>query len=492
MATNYSSYQIAVFDFIANHSGSAIVDAKAGSGKTTTIVEACRRIPEGKTCLFLAFNKDIVTELSHRLPTGTACATFNAAGYRAWKAHTGRRFMKVEGNKTQQIIRDNFSPENQRKYAAFVKRAVALAKSSGLTVGHSDSDWLIVVNHHGVDLDDDDAELTTALKLAKRTLQASVDMAYDIIDFDDQLYMPWLVGAAFERYDFVFIDEAQDTNTVQKDLLDAMLANDGRLIAVGDPNQAIYGFRGADSDSLPAIARQFNAVTLPLSICYRCSGAVIRAAQAVVPEIEAAPGCAEGSVVALDKYTSDTFTANDAILCRVNAPLVSMAYDFIGRGRGVNFLGRDLGQGLKNLVQKMKARTIEQLLTKLDVWAAKETAKLLAKDKEDQVEAVQDKVACLRIIIDNLTQDSPVVDDVLTAIDALFEEGAGRGVTLSSVHKSKGREWAHVFILDADQYMPSKFARKPWQQQQEKNLIYVAITRAQTNLYYITSNQWSN
>ena len=57
---NYSVYQLAVFDFIQNGKGSAIVDAKAGSGKTTTIVEACNRLPENLSVLFLAFNKSIV------------------------------------------------------------------------------------------------------------------------------------------------------------------------------------------------------------------------------------------------------------------------------------------------------------------------------------------------------------------------------------------------------------------------------------------------
>jgi superfamily I DNA/RNA helicase len=55
-------------------------------------------------------------------------------------------------------------------------------------------------------------------------------------------------------------------------------------------------------------------------------------------------------------------------------------------------------------------------------------------------------------------------------------------IVLSTVHKSKGREWDRVYILGRDQLMPSRYARQDWQVQQELNLIYVAITRAKAEL----------
>ena len=51
-------------------------------------------------------------------------------------------------------------------------------------------------------------------------------------------------------------------------------------------------------------------------------------------------------------------------------------------------------------------------------------------------------------------------------------------LTLSTVHKSKGREWQRVYILGRAKYMPSPYAKKAWQIEQESNLEYVAITRA--------------
>ena len=488
MTRTYSAYQQAIFDFIANDTASAIVDAKAGSGKTTTIVEACSRIPEEKTVLFLAFNKAIVEELKLRLPSGTACATYNAIGYRAWRNFINSSFLKVDGSKVRKFVRDRFSEKNYDLYGAFVPRMVSLAKGSGLVPLDSVDAWMELAEHHALSLDAEGADIAQAIALAQRTLVWSIDESRKLIDFDDQIYMPWLHDAAFERFDFVFIDEAQDTNVIQKELLKRMIKPEGRLIAVGDPHQAIYGFRGADADSMANIAEAFNAKTLPLSISYRCSPAVIQEAQKYVPSILPNPERPfEGTVETLENYTAETFTYADAILCRNNAPLIKMAYSLIKRGKGVNFAGRDLGVGLTLLIRKMKAASILDLTTKLANYYSAQCAIYRAKDQEERIGPLEDKINCINVVIENLSDlPNATIGDLINSIENLFESTQGRGVTLSSVHKSKGREWPNVYILDFV-LMPSRFARKPWQRDQEQNLIYVAITRAQQNLYYIDS-----
>ena len=76
------------------------------------------------------------------------------------------------------------------------------------------------------------------------------------------------------------------------------------------------------------------------------------------------------------------------------------------------------------------------------------------------------------------------------AIEQLFDEKRRGLLTLSTIHKAKGLEWPTVFILDARTLMPSKWAQLPWQKVQERNLQYVAVTRAKLNCFYITSNCW--
>jgi len=491
MALSFSTYQIALFNVIENDNCSIVLDAKAGAGKTTTILEACNRLPERASVLFLAFNKAIVGELSEKLPAGVNCRTFNSCGWGAWRSFTGRKYIKIDAKKTWRIIWDMLSREDSRLYGAFINKMVGLAKSSGLTPDSDSSEWWAVQDHHGVTLNSMDADYSEAMDCTVRVLRESIRQAYDVCDFDDQIYMPWLRNATFQRYDYIFIDEAQDTNEIQCDLLRRMLKPGGRLIAVGDPNQAIYGFRGADHNAMNNIRNAFGATELPLSISYRCAKNIIAEAQKYVSDIQAFDSAPDGTVEHVDGYTIETFNASDAILCRNNAPLIEIAYQFIARGKGVNFLGRDIGAGLKSLVKNMEARDLDDLEDKLDLWLGKESEKLIKKHQEEKVEILEDRVKCISIFIANLPQSRQTVGDLLDAIDALFQS-KGRGITLSSVHKSKGREWDRVYILDFGTYMPSKYARKDWQKIQERNLIYVAITRAKRYLGYLPSGMWKD
>lgn len=94
------------------------------------------------------------------------------------------------------------------------------------------------------------------------------------IDFDDMVYLPLVFKLRLFPQDWVLIDEAQDTNPTRRALAARMLKPGGRVIAVGDPRQAIYGFTGADNDALEQIAAQFSCKRMPLTVSYRCPQAV--------------------------------------------------------------------------------------------------------------------------------------------------------------------------------------------------------------------------
>ena len=456
---------------------------------TSTIVKATEYIPKGKSVLFLAFNVSIVQELKSRLPSHVKCQTFNGCGWGAWISFTGKKHLKIDSNKTYQIIKNKFEENDFHLYSSFAKKMVALAKSSGLTPEDTDEKWMEVANHHDLEMTSTEANFERGIFLAKKTLAESIRISGEICDFDDQIYMPYLRNANFSKYDFVFIDEAQDTSEIQIELLKRMLKPGGKLIAVGDPYQAIYGFRGADSDSMNKIRRSFSADTLPLSISYRCCKSVVTAAQAYMPDIQAYEGAQEGEVTSLPKYRIEDFTNNDAVLCRNNAPLIKFAYQVIARGKGVNFLGRDLGGNLKTLIQNLEAASIEELEVKMEKWLSRESAKAAEKGQEDKIQSLEDKVNCIQVFIQYLPESKRTIEDLILAIDFLFSREGG--LTLASAHRSKGKEWKRVFILDSH-LMPSPYAKKEWMQKQERNLTYVAITRAKEYLAYIDSDQWED
>lgn len=282
-----SPEQASFFTFLVNDDRSAVLSAVAGSGKTTTIVEGCRLLPKGVSARFLAFNKSIADTLATRLPATVPASTFHSAWFSSLQRHLPSR-PKVDKDKVREIFKQSVNRHDFELYFKFVCRLVGYAKSVGLgtlLVEDRPTEWQRLISHFNLFLDSDDADEAVAIRYAQETL-ASSNSALKSIDFDDMLYLPLLKNITCDKTNFVFVDEAQDLNGVQRELLKRMLPKPlytvSRLIAVGDPHQAIYGFRGADNDSLDILQNDFNAVRLPLSVSYRCSKAVVGEAQRVL------------------------------------------------------------------------------------------------------------------------------------------------------------------------------------------------------------------
>lgn len=492
-----SRFQSRYFDWILTGVGSAVLEAVAGSGKTTTLVEGLK-LMKG-TIFFGAYNKDIAVEIEARTGKrlGLFVSTMHSAGWRTWMRFAPR--VKLERNKVRNIFRAAAARFPVYKpYEAVVLELVGYAKQAAFGVAHninSSDEWMNLVSHYGVDCLGNEQFV---VKLARKTLIESVKMNAIECDFDDQIYAP-LIGCDalnpkqcdFYKHDWVLIDEAQDTNESRRLMALAMMKPNGRLVAVGDRHQAIYGFTGADADALDLIATAVNAVQLPLTISYRCPKAVVREAQKYVSHIEAAETADEGKVeFCAYKDLTKKIKVDDVILSRFNAPNITIAYSLIAAGIPARIMGRELGAGLEKLVLRLKPKSFDQFYTKLADHEEKEVAKLLAKEKDRQAEALTDQCTCLRVIADRALNIQgakntglAVADMIIAEIKAIFsEENKGPSVILSSVHKSKGKEWNRVFWLQTG---PSKAARQDWEHEQENNLMYVAITRAKQELFLL-------
>lgn len=485
-----SEYQRAIFAAMAD-SDSLIIEAVAGSGKTTTIVECASLLPPTAKAVFLAFNKSIATELSERLPITCPASTFHALYLRAITA-TGR--VKIEGNKTWGIIRNavnagQLSKRDSDTYGSTIVRLVSIAKNAGIgaLTESTPEAWQELVNHHDIDVDGGTA--SRLIELAMIVLDVANDDTRTI-DFDDMLYNVVRLGLPVPQHDVIFVDEAQDTNVIQRELLSRSLKAGGRVIAVGDPYQAIYGFRGADSDAMDLIATQFNARRMPLTVSYRCPQDVVTAARRFVDHIESAPNAPKGSVITPETWELASFAANDAVICRTTAPIIGLAYRLIANRTPVKVLGREIGQGLITVIRKLakNATTMTELASELDAWEANESGKALAKNDEAKAQAIYDKADSITAAIDAVGADA-TIDALIASINALFNDTAN-AVTLSTVHKAKGLEWNRVIVLDYHK-MPATWARQPWQQKQERNIAYVAYTRAKDTLVLLDSERIS-
>lgn len=493
-----SPQQAAVLQFVQYGRGSAIIEAVAGAGKTTTLVEVCKLIAQQPrtSAVFTAFNKKIADEIGTRLAAAhidwrqVRSATFHSMGFSAWrKAAPG---VQVNENKVNEILR---AANVDGKWWSFTQAAVSLAKQwcAGLLWDPNDTNrWFSMADHYDLaeKLEDVDGTnvLEQAIGIAQETLRQSVALNHVQVDFDDMLFAPLVHNVRMWQHDYVLVDEAQDTNPARRMLARKMLKPTGRLLAVGDPHQAIYGFTGADNDSLDIIAREFGAVRLPLTVTYRCPRTVVQFARQWVSHITAHETAPNGSVHTMEleafhKLGEAELHSGAAVLCRNTAPLVETAFALIRRRIPCHVAGRDIGEGLVKLATKWKTvTTVGALRDKLDEHMQHETERLATKqNQESKLATLADKIDTLNVFMEAL-QDDDTLAVLVAEIQKVFADAPAPGITLSTIHKAKGLEWERVYWLGRNRWQPSPYARQQWQQEQEFNLMYVAATRAKAEL----------
>ena len=460
----------------------AIVEAVAGSGKTTTLVKALEQTKH--SAIFLAFNKSIAEELKRRVPRHVQARTFHSLCYKPVLTAVGAR--DVNSAKLLQIAKLEIPMTELGMYGAFARKLVGLARSDGLGClkPATEEAFMALVEQHDLTLEHEAATIEKGVKWAQKLLEASNESRD--VDFDDLLYFAVLKGIALPKFRWVFVDEAQDTNAIQRAILKKILAEGGRLVAVGDPAQAIYGFRGADSNALDLIAEEFSpCLRLPLSVTYRCPTSVVALAKAYVPAIEAREGAPVGLVERLEeKWKLTDLGSADLVVCRTTKPLIDLGYRLMLAKIPVRILGKDLGEGLIALIKRCDGgKGLNEFLAALERWEVRESEKAFAKGNEALAEAIHDKAGALQVLAGALPEESRSTEGLCEVIRKLFTDQNSR-VTLSTIHKAKGLERETVWWLNSSQ-QPSRWAKKPWQQAQEKNLMYVAITRAIERLVLI-------
>jgi superfamily I DNA/RNA helicase len=502
--------QLAVMNFIQSGPGNLLCNAVAGSGKTTTVVEGARRrlaFAPAERILLCAFNTRIKEALEEKLGStpGLEIRTINSLGHRALQRIISSR-LQPDARRMQINAKGIFpwgeQPDLKRlcsilKMAGWIPHTVPFKNTRPVP----DTNALVdsVIDAFDLDIDVEKPGFYENLRLL---FTQSIALAFSdgLIDYDDQIYLPVLWGAPFEKFPLVIVDEVQDINPLQRRLIQLCLAPGGRVVGVGDRNQAIYAFRGAGFASMNEFREQFQCSELPLTFCFRCPTSIITRAQRYVPQIQAPSGAREGLVEELNGLSSLSFLLpTDVVLCRNTKPLVALAYGLIRRGIPATILGREIGDGLLALVKKLAPRPepLRPFAARLDKWAATQVKSFVEKGKENKMASLEDKVETLLCLIEAVNEEygqfsdsdgPPTTTNLTQMISQMFAPHTDR-LTLSTIHKAKGLEWDRVFFLDSH-LIPSKYARSVEAIQQENNCIYVAVTRAQGSLYYINSEDF--
>lgn len=486
--------QLAVVSALKSRSDSLMVKSYAGCTKTSTLELAS---PHWRSAaLALAFNKKIAVELSARLPDHYTVKTFNSMGYGVTQRSLGRRLILDErklGKLVTQIAKDREVELTSEQWDC-IRRAVSAAMMAGLTPGDegqpllpdTSENWLEIGLAAGAP---DEEEWEFLADLARHALEADIAAVRrdGVVSFDDQVYYSTCLAplGAWPKFPLLMVDEAQDLSPLNHQMLARMTLPTTRLVAVGDPLQAIYHFRGADSRSM-ATLRQFAPEwhDLALTLTFRCPKVVVDRQQNHAVGFRAHEGNAQGefwSSPAESEWEWSVIPPGPLmVLCRNNAPLLGLAFKLIRRGIGVQMLGRDIHKGLEALTKKLANDDdsgIVNLLARLRDWEVSQLTLAEANGRSDDfLDRIRDQAECLRASAES--SEVKTAGQLRLVLRQLFARDSGL-VTLSSIHKAKGLECQNVLHLDPGR-IPSKFALRQGGAalEQEWNLKYVAETRA--------------
>lgn len=497
----------------ANYATSLSIRANAGTGKTTTIEWVEKGVPKGiklsdqqaaiidtlkmpaaqrkkNKVRFSCFNVSIKNELAARLPDAE-CVTNNGLGHQTILKALNLKYAKPDTRKYFWLLKDRIgNPYEDRSLWPIITSLQSIIDMVRVTLtGQAENGyWHVSVEdirdmiaNYSMDVENYDylyrveELINEGTKLAQRGK----------IDFNDQVFLPEVLGVAPPKVFRNYVDECQDLNCAQRNLL---LKAAEHSVIVGDQNQSIYLFNGADPSSMPMFEQSLVCPTLPLSITRRCPKRHVELAKRFLPEdtlFAAHEDNIDGTIeyVPFNDELYSQIVKNEIenlFLSRTNAPLVSACFSCYKSNIPASIRGRDFAQQAIKKIKNAKGETNAEILTELMEAFEKKIANYSALGKDDMVNAVQDEAAVFTIFL----SETATPADAIKRMEEMFDgERLAKGIKFSTVHKAKGLEAHTVGILTPELLPHPGISRiSPQWATQERNIAYVAYTRGKNTL----------
>lgn len=482
-----SARQQAIYDVWDNENYNLLINAVAGSGKTTTILQLVEKC-EYKT-LFLAFNKSIQQEIQAKLESrglkqGKAL-TIHSLGLSAIK---NKYKFEVKKGKNWSILK-----KIEKLHSSIFGRMDFMDR---LRLGYSLMDMNDVSR---LFLTDDLEEIEKYMFAMDKSMarnknleliwkswvnirDESYESKYITIDFIDMIYLPVKkeLYIPIDPY-YLMIDECQDLNLCQHKLVDKLISQTvQKWVAVGDRNQAIYGFSGAVGSSFDMFLQKDNVKEMPLDVCYRCATNIVKEANDVFDCMEAFQ---EEEGIVDEVQVPQEIKDNSLVICRNTSPLIKLFFELISLGKPAYIKGEDILGSIKNFLKPYSVMSLTRAYLEME----DKLTELIRDEGEDSYPVYKygENMDNFRMTAVNLADNQGTVKGLLLEIEKIFEK-KDNAIELCTIHKSKGLEADVVYILN-EELIPSKFAFSPQQMLQERNLKYVARTRAKKEMYYLSN-----
>lgn len=518
-----------IFNFFKKSNENGMIDAVAGSGKTSTIIKGIDYIPNNNSILFCAFNKKIQEEIKQKTKKydnvfvrttyslGLKILKENYFSFKKQKVNTSKYFSILQGklrtdskgnylNKLDLIddfenIKKIYYKEKDKEeqdlfYKTFYSncfRLIDLLRYT-LSYGKTVEVFKSLINRYAIEIDTNNSKLVSLyFSIINELIKEGNSKAikFGIFDFADMIFLPCeLKLASNVKYDVVFIDECQDLSNAQLKIINKFRKKEGRIFAVGDPYQSIYGFAGASPESFNNIKNFFKPKMFKLTNCFRCSKSIVELAKKIRSDIET-KNKDEGVVINI-KYEEllNYVKANDFILSRGNSDLFEVLFLLLTNNIKCNILGRqEILAQLKKIIPDKKfndPKYYEELPFHLNkIYKSKE--KKLGNDpgNYEKLANIKDAIDILEICFFNI-EGVLTLNALFKHIEQLMSSKNEDAVILSSIHRAKGLEADRVFIIGYNKLPIEVEGMSQWQKYQENCLKYVAITRAEKTLFLTT------
>lgn len=500
-----SQAQIDLCNFIAYGIGNATVQSRAGSGKSKTIELMCAATNPRKKILIIAYNNHIAKHLKKKMEgvANVDVCTYHSLGlkilktkYKNTELYDEKYFDYLTNNIVE--LSDNVwailtSPQRRRYKTNIIK----LLDYSRYNEAQSLKEILKVANKYGLQLVNN--ECSVVLKLLKWG-SSNIDK----IDFQDMVWLPYELGIKanikFLQYDIIFVDEAQDSSLIQQNLIDICKHRATRFVLFGDSFQTINSWCGADTEAFEKFEKLDNMHEFHLTTSYRCSRKVGDKVRQLIPDFKTPDFAKEGEVnfnVPLSKIQN-----GDLVLCRLTAPLVKLHMKLLAQNKPSKVTGLAIGRELISILNECKTDDMVEVMKQLHLnlfgmW--EELANINQCSLKDVVcepliMEEYDKILAIQAVANGETDKQQVIKTLegIFVADVETDDNdviTGDMIHLSTVHRAKGLECENVFIL-CPSLMPSKLARVDWEIESEKNIVYVAWSRAKNTLNFISEQEF--
>lgn len=498
-----SEKQQLVFDTIVNTDKNILIQAIPGSGKTTTLIQSLNYFNKYYTKKFITFNKSISVEINEKLaklnyPNAEAM-TLHSLGLKAINEYSYNK-IKIDKNKGYKIcnelekINSDFKKLHYKKKRIVSRNLIKLYDNGRLYLLNSSNDLDSLIEKTMLS----ESIITETMNfihdyfsIARRMNDIFTDNSNIntiVIDFIDMIYFPVKFNLNIPlNADVLLLDEAQDFSLLQHKFIGNLLPKVKRFIVVGDENQSIYGFGGADSDSFSKFRNYPNVTELSLDLNYRSKPAIVEEFNKIYNVGTA--------------YRNDTDAIVDVItdpreikepslvICRNKAPLVKVFIKLLEFNKKAYISSKDIFNMLKAFLNKYDDTTY------LDVVVSDINSELvnimrthpdkLTKKQMIQEYVLKENLGIIQAINDS-NSDINTIRKLFKYID-LVNNNKKNAIELSTIHSTKGRECEIVYLLN-ESLMPVKFAKTKEELKQEQNLRFVARSRAMNEFYYLNLN----